>query len=253
MNYYSTDYDAFLKEELQKLESEKKKQQDAINQVNDSNAKILKEQYGAAIDDAAMAYDSEYQRNAVQKLINEKQIAEKNANLGLTDSGLNRTQQTATQLNYANQKGSIDLARQKTIDTLSQNLVSALTNLEQKRTINLAEVDSSIDAQARSNALSRYNTNVEANAKMYEAQQEALSKQSATIDEFNKINDKIEETLKKYSFKSWSKPKESNRKKALELIQSYYLGGLINELQAQELIRKYNLEDYILTEKENGW
>lgn len=172
-NYYSTDYNKILEEETAALENLKKKQQDTINKTHDNKISSEKDIYGKAIDDAKVAYESEYQKNAVQKLINEKQIAERNANLGLTDSGLNRTQQTAVQLGYANQKGNIDLAKQKTLDTLSQNLATSLANIEQSRITSLSKLDTNIQSQAQSNAMNRYNTNVEANTKMFSASKQA--------------------------------------------------------------------------------
>ena len=172
-NYYSTDYNKILEEETAALENLKKKQQDTINKTHDNKISSEKDIYGKAIDDAKVAYESKYQKNAVQKLINEKQIAERNANLGLTDSGLNRTQQTAVQLSYANQKGNIDLAKQKTLDALSQNLATSLANIEQSRIASLSKLDTNIQSQAQSNAMNRYNTNVEANTKMFSASKRA--------------------------------------------------------------------------------
>ena len=172
-NYYSTDYNKILEEETAALENLKKKQQDTINKTHDNKISSEKDIYGKAIDDAKVAYESKYQKNAVQKLINEKQIAERNANLGLTDSGLNRTQQTAVQLSYANQKGNIDLAKQKTLDALSQNLATSLANIEQSRITSLSKLDTNIQSQAQSNAMNRYNTNVEANTKMFSASKRA--------------------------------------------------------------------------------
>lgn len=177
-NYYSTDYKKIYDEEIEGLAGTKKIQQDAINKTHDSQVTISKNQYGEAVDDAKIAYESEYERNAVQKLINEKQIAERNANLGLTDSGINRTQQTAVQMSYSNQKSDIDLAKQKALDILSQNLAASLSSIEQSRTASLADLDVNIQNQAQSNAISRYNANVEANAKMYEAERDAAAKVS---------------------------------------------------------------------------
>ena len=54
--------------------------------------------YNLAVDSAKKDYESLYEKNAVQKIINEHMIAQKNAELGLTDSGLNRSQQTESQL-----------------------------------------------------------------------------------------------------------------------------------------------------------
>ncbi len=163
----ATNYDAILEEEKKKLEEPKQKQIDAVNKTHDSQASTVKTQYDKAVNDTKIGYESNYERNAVQKLINEKTIAEKNANLGLTDSGLNRTQQTAVQLSYANQKGDIDLAKQNALDTLSTNLATTLSNIEQSRIGNIAEIEASYDAQAQSNAVSRYNSTISSGSRGY--------------------------------------------------------------------------------------
>lgn len=163
----ATNYDAILEEEKKKLEEPKQKQIDAVNKTHDSQASTVKTQYDKAVNDTKIGYESNYERNAVQKLINEKAIAEKNANLGLTDSGLNRTQQTAVQLSYANQKGDIDLAKQNALDTLSTNLATTLSNIEQSRIGNIAEIEASYDAQAQSNAVSRYNSTISSGSRGY--------------------------------------------------------------------------------------
>lgn len=170
-NYYLTDYNKILEEENTRLDETKKKKQSVINKTYDSQREIAKSEYNDAIGEINTAYEDEYERNAVQKLINEKTIAEKNANLGLTDSGLNRSQQTAAQLSYANTKGKIDLSRRKALDDLSKNLATSISNIEQNRITSLANLDSEIETQAQSNAINRYNTNVEANTKMYQANQ----------------------------------------------------------------------------------
>lgn len=175
-NYYSTDYNKILEEERSNLSNIKKTKQDAINKTHDSQKQVLNDEYGTLIDETKVAYENEYERNAVQKLINERQIAERNANLGLTDSGLNRTQQTAAQMSYANQKGKIDLAKKGALDKLTQNLASSLSSIEQSRIASLADLDASIESQAQSNAISRHNANVDANAKMYAAEQDAIAK-----------------------------------------------------------------------------
>ena len=168
-NYYSTDYKKILEEEKDALANIKKTQQDAINKIHDNQVADLNNQYAKAVNDTKVAYEGEYARNAVQKLINERQIAEKNANLGLSNSGLNNTQQTAVQLGYAKQKGNIDLAKQNALDTLSQNLAASLSSIQQSRITSISNLDASIDSQAQSNATDRYNANLEANTNIYMA------------------------------------------------------------------------------------
>lgn len=123
-----------------------------INQTNDA--------YNKAIVDAKVAYEDEYQRNAVQKLINERTIAERNANLGLTDSGLNRTQLTANQMSYANQKGKIDLTRQNAITTLEGNLASAIATIKQENEANKLVINQNYDQYNTELATQMYNADI---------------------------------------------------------------------------------------------
>lgn len=158
----------------------------AIKVVDDSAlaAKTAtQEYYDKQIGNTNTAYESEYQKNAVQKLINEKQIAEKTANLGLTDSGLNRTQQTAAQLSYANQKGKIDLAKQSALDELSLSLSSALSNIEQEAQANKSSIKQTYAQQNAATAAELYNTDVENEYNTYLAQLEASTElQKAQIE-----------------------------------------------------------------------
>ncbi len=133
-----------------------------INSVHDASKTNVQTQYDNAVADTKVGYESEYQKNAVQKLINEKKVAETNANLGLTDSGLNRTQQTAVQLSYANQKGKIDLARQSALDDLALNLTSALTEIETNRNEDLLTADQKYNDKAYLAAQTNYNNDLTA-------------------------------------------------------------------------------------------
>ncbi len=137
----------------EEYEKEVKKQTDpqrnnALKLAEDTANKKIKqteEIYNQSINDAKVAYEDDYQKNAVQKMINERIIAEKNANLGLSDSGFNRTQHTANQLSYANQKGNIDLVRQKAINTLESNLADAVAAIKQENESNKLSINQSYD------------------------------------------------------------------------------------------------------------
>lgn len=65
------------------------------NSTKEKQKTVVTDNYNYRIAEAEKAYDDSYRENAIQKLINERQVAESMANMGLTDSGLNRTQQTA--------------------------------------------------------------------------------------------------------------------------------------------------------------
>lgn len=116
-----------------------------INKVNttaESQKQVINDNYGAQIKEAETAYDDQQRINAVQKLINERQVAESMANSGLTNSGLNRTQQTAVQLSYANNKAELDRQRQSAIDALNREMNSYLTDIETNRLSSLSSLES---------------------------------------------------------------------------------------------------------------
>lgn len=149
----------------------------------DSQISSTQNYFDKQIADEKNAYDSEYQKNAVQKLINEKQVAEKMANLGLTDSGLNRTQQTAVQLSYANQKGKIDLAKQSALDNLTLAMTDAITTLQNQKAASARDITKQWNDYADTQAQNIYNTKYNGYVDMHNAQVEAnAAVQKAAIE-----------------------------------------------------------------------
>jgi len=136
----------------------------AIKDVNNlyANQKAATETaYNEQIDLADKAYSDEYRVNAVQKEINKRAIAEDMANMGLTDSGLNRTQQTAVQLSYANQNANIDKTRQQQIDAFKREMTNQLATIEQNRLGALANVKNEYNKLNTEQGTSAYNNMVE--------------------------------------------------------------------------------------------
>lgn len=153
---YLNNLDEIKKSEQDKLAQEKNNKKAEFNTIYDNEKKVLNDEYSFAIDGANSAYADLYNKNAVQKLINEHQVAESMANLGLTDSGINRTQQSGVQLSYANQKSKIDSQRQKTLDELSVKLASQVADIENKRIEALGDIDDYYEKLAYSRALDVY-------------------------------------------------------------------------------------------------
>jgi len=156
----AVDPDAIKKAQREKDRTNMQADIDVSNAGYDSQIGNTKANYGKQIDDTKIAYEDAYQKNAVQKLINEKQIAERNANLGLTDSGLNRTQQTAAQLSYANQKGKIDLSLQSALDELNLKLTDAITALENDKATAVRNITNNWNAYSDEQAQNTYNTKI---------------------------------------------------------------------------------------------
>ncbi len=119
------------------LEKQKKK----INKTYDAQKKTVEDEYKNAVNDTSSAYESEYRQNEVDRIFNEKKIAEINANLGLTNSGLNRTQQTAVQLSHSNRDYEISKARQDNIDDLALQKSKAITEINLNRQNAIAEAE----------------------------------------------------------------------------------------------------------------
>lgn len=170
--------DDIQKAEREKVQSDIQADVDTLNSSVDSQISNTQNYYKKLEDDTKTAYESQYARNAVQKLVNEKLIAEKNANLGLSDSGLNRTQQTAVQLSYANQKGNIDVSKQNALDELSLKLTDAVTTLQNNKASSIRDITNQWNSYADSRASS-----------LYETQYNGL------VDQYNEINNQITDTI----------------------------------------------------------
>lgn len=119
----------------------------------------IAEQGKTAETEAYADYENIVNTQNVQKLINERKLAESMGNAGLTDSGLNRTQQTATQLSYSNAVSKAQIARQKTVDSIADwvrnkstevqlELKQNESNIKNALETNLAQIDADFDAAA---------------------------------------------------------------------------------------------------------
>ena len=163
-------WDEIYKQQQDSLAADKQKKKDETTAIYDSKAQVTQQQYDAAVKDAESGFASDYQKNAVQKIINEQQIAENMANMGITNSGLNRTQQTAAQLSYANENANIDNSRRKTLSDLSLSLATSLAAIEQDKITDLGKIDTYYDDEAKEQADTIYNSYVD----MYNASQKSL-------------------------------------------------------------------------------
>lgn len=165
----------------------------ASDKVYDTQRQQTQNTYNRQIDETSKAYEDLYDENAVQRLVNEREIAENMANSGLTDSGLNRTQQTAVQLSYANSKNKIDVTRQKAIDNLTASLADAISKIDTDKLSAAENIRSSYDDSWRSSAQSTYATELEEETKrqkqaydyslsLYKEQQAAYEKQQEAYE-----------------------------------------------------------------------
>ncbi len=158
-------YEEYLEQSKEALAASKSKSDESINKQAAEQKKVLQENYDYTRNQIERSYDDAYRENAVQKLINEREIEEDMANLGLSDSGLNRTQQTAVQLSYANNRAKLGRQKQSQEDARARELASGLSTVEQNRLSALAE-----------NEQLHSQTAVEQATAAYKAEQDALAK-----------------------------------------------------------------------------
>lgn len=213
-------YDDYINAAKNKNAANKQADIDTINAGDDSQIENTKAAIDKQIGDTKAAYEAAYQKNAVQKLINEKQIAERNANLGLTDSGLNRTQQTAAQLSYANQKGNIDVARQGALDELGLQLTDAVTTLQNQKASDVRNAENQWDTLSTEQGANAYNTQLNYYNDQIKSDTEAL-----TDIEKNEQETALE--LEKARIAAESGNNDSNNKASLQKI--YWFRGVSDE------------------------
>lgn len=213
-------------------------------------AKATREYYDNQIFEEGRAYEDQYRENAVQKAINERQVDESMANMGLSDSGLNRTQATAINLSYSNNKAAIDRAKRQAIDSIELQKTADLSAirkgwLAEKNTINQTydqyETDYANDLYSSSGTSSSEGSGVYSDAeKTYKTRTYYAS---GTDEEGNTVYYFTDENGKKYTFKAGINPytgKPITGGYTAEEIKDY--GGVWNGYQPKGV--KYNGYNY---------
>ena len=104
-------------------EQRKKSDDEVIQQINaaiDRATASSTNPYKTQMEQLPSQYQSLFDANAVQELVGRRQVQEAMANMGLTDSGLNRTQQTALSVQRGNADASVRLAQQQKTQELQE-------------------------------------------------------------------------------------------------------------------------------------
>lgn len=178
------------KENLAQLE----KQKTTIDNLANTQKQTTTDIYNQQIKDTDKEYEDAYRENAVQKKVNEYYISEEMANMGLTNSGLNRTQITANQLSYANNKAKIDRQRQSMVDGLTREMTSLLTEIENSRASSLQKAEDDWNSNNMSTALEIHNSQLEAETEQAKSYYNYLSNQQSlthglTTAQINKLSE----------------------------------------------------------------
>lgn len=188
-------YDSILEEQRKKEQAEAQKiyeQRSAantnmnnayvadINKIVDQSTKNATDKIQNDIEKLPQQYQSAYDTNAIQQKINERQVAERMANLGLTDSGLNRTQQTAINIQRANADAALTQQKNAAINNLKEQIADVVASGELQKQQTAAESRYNL-AQTNNTLYNNLMDNAESKAVSYannwQEQQTAIQKE----------------------------------------------------------------------------
>ncbi len=143
--------------------------------VIDSAAQNTTSQYQETIDEAPKKFAGQYDSNYIDELVARKNLENSMADMGLTDSGLSRSQQTAISVMRGNADAKTRQQQQDYVTAAQQAIDQVLAQAEQDKVSYANEVNASTDdyltqlwstvmQNAQTNATSRYNAQLEAEA-----------------------------------------------------------------------------------------
>lgn len=165
-------YNSYMKE----FDDEIKKEKQTNASTIEAQKNAYKQNYNFQIDETTRKYDVMQQQNEIQKIVNEREVAENMENLGMTDAGLNRTQLTAVQLSAANNSASIERNKQSVVDGLNLELNSLLSGLDNEKIVNDANIDAAYHDRAMQAAVDTYTAEQEAETERIKSSNEATIK-----------------------------------------------------------------------------
>lgn len=212
-------YDDHYNKNLKKTQDEIKKQQTQntttsnayvadLNAIVDKNISNSVNKVQGEIDKLPTQYQSSFDANAIQQLINERQVAERMANMGMTNSGLNRTQQTAINIQRSNADAALRTQINSATNSLKQQIADLYASGESQKAENSAKARYELEqknqsvydtgmANLSSNASAYETARIDADAKIEEArikaEQEAIKSEQEAFTSGKSLNDDIYE------------------------------------------------------------
>lgn len=137
-----------------------------LGAIIDENAAYSVNKIQGEIDKLPASYQYAFDANAIQQKINERQTAERMANLGLTNSGLNRTQLTA----FAVQRSNADAALRQQVNSATNSLKQQIADVYAEAASKKSEIAADEKNKLAQTNQSIYNTlydNLYSNADAY--------------------------------------------------------------------------------------
>lgn len=223
-------YDEYEKRNLDKINAQQndyqKQRNDAANsyisQYNDSidtAEKPTEDNLRHQIGDVPGQFRDQFDANAVQKLIGQRQVEESMANMGLSRSGLDTAAQTGLAARQNTADAATRLKQQAAIDALNQALLEAQAKAAAQKqsqaasVLNQVAVDNmnnyrTLYQNALNNASSQYQTDVQS-----DWQQRQMAQERELADKQRAESARESDQSMKYKYDTLNYQKEQDKKK----------------------------------------
>ena len=160
-------YDEFLKTAQQEAEEQQRayaaarqqRAQDTVSALTAATAReqgVLQQKYRADAAKTEEGYRALYDENAIRERVAQLNVEEAMANMGLTDSGLNRTQQTAISATRMRADAQTSAEKQAALDALLLSLHDSLARSQQTLLERSADAYTSAEQDVEKNAQSLF-------------------------------------------------------------------------------------------------
>ena len=178
MASYDEYYRANLENGQQRLDEEnaaaKKRNEELMRQIGaaiDQSAVAQENTYQQSIDAAPSRFQSAYDANTIGELIGRRQLQESMANLGLTDSGISRTQDTALTVARQNADASTRAGQTEYVNKLKSDIDTVRANAAAQKAEKQIALDAERDSWYRKAIAQMQSDAQTAAAKAWEADQ----------------------------------------------------------------------------------
>ena len=186
---------------------------DSVNAAIDRTTAASTKPYQTQIEQLPEAYQKQFDANAVQELVGRRKVEEAMANMGLTDSGLNRTQQTALSVQRGNADAAARLEQQKKTQELQDKIAQLIEAGAAQKQQQEASVRSNTSNWFNDALAGSYNTSMQQGTSMYNA--DLARDEQARQAELDRQNALAVADKQKEAAQEKAKQQEFERQKAI--------------------------------------
>lgn len=176
-------YEEYLKLIKQQQAAQLSKDRRIINSDLKTALQAEEDAYNEGVAEVNQSYTDAIRKNETQRLLNQRAIERKAAEMGLTDSGFNRTQQTANQIAFSNAASDAELAKAKAVNTLAATMRANKLKLQSGAKASISELENAYDKAASDTATDLYKADLDAAEKQNKASAERTKTYSTLLSD----------------------------------------------------------------------